>query len=308
MGYRRFDTAAYAHYADAVRSQSRGELFATRGGIADELNPIRIQMRESRDSELNPQATPLIVGLDVTGSMGHIAEIMAKEKLGILVDEVLQRQPIPDPHLMFLGIGDVVYDRAPLQSTQFEPDNIIVEQLTRIWLEAGGGGNHFESYDLAWLFAAYRTATDQWEKRRQKGFLFTIGDELFPQKSSKGYAKQILGRDCPRWVNPSAHLKAASERYHIFHVVVEQGSYARGRVPAVLRDWRKHLGRRVLPLSDYNHVAEVIVSAIALENGANFEGVIDSWPRKVGDTVRHALRASRRRHANRCRHWRRLRR
>ena len=233
MGYGRFDSTAYVHYADVARTKTRGQLFKQRC-IDHDLDPVHIQMRESRDSELNPLATPIIVGLDVTGSMGHIAEIMAKEKLGILVNEVLQRKPVDDPHLMFMGIGDVMYDRAPLQVTQFEPDNIIVDQLTRIWLESGGGGNSFESYDLAWMFAAHRTATDQWDKRREKGFIFTIGDELFPQKANRRYAKSVLGRDCPRWVSPEAFYKAACKRYHVFHVVVEQGSYANSRVPKVL--------------------------------------------------------------------------
>ncbi|MFT5130019.1 MAG: hypothetical protein ACI8W8_003648 [Rhodothermales bacterium] len=290
MGYRRFDSTQYSHSASAIRTQPREQVFAERG-INDDLNPVRIQLRESRDSELKPKATPLIVGLDVTGSMGHIAEIMAKEKLGILVDEVLQRKPVDDPHLMFMGIGDVVYDQAPLQVTQFEPDNVIVDQLTRIWLEGGGGGNSFESYDLAWMFAAYRTASDHWDKRKKKGYLFTIGDELFPKETSRAYAKRILGADCPWRIDPMSVYKAACKRYHVFHVVVEQGHFASRRVPAVMKDWRKHLGRRVLPLSDYNHVAEVIVSAMAVQNGQDYEQVVTSWPPKVADTVRHALEA-----------------
>lgn len=64
------------------------------------------------------------------------------------------------------------------RSPGFEADIRIARQLEKLWLEKGGGGNCCESYTLPWYFAALHTAIDWFEKRGQKGYLFTVGDEL----------------------------------------------------------------------------------------------------------------------------------
>ncbi len=60
--------------------------------------------------------------------------------------------------MMVMGIGDAWCDRVPLPVTPFETDIRIARQLEQIFLEHGGGGNNFESYNLPWYFAAKRTA------------------------------------------------------------------------------------------------------------------------------------------------------
>ena len=82
---------------------------------------------------------------------------------GIMVEEILARKPVSDPHILCMGIGDVLCDQAPLQVTQFEADIRIAEQLEKLWLEKGGGGNSCESYNLPWYFAAMHTAIDCFE-------------------------------------------------------------------------------------------------------------------------------------------------
>jgi len=43
-----------------------------------------------------PASTALIVALDVTGSMGMVADALARQGLGTMVEEVLRRKPITD--------------------------------------------------------------------------------------------------------------------------------------------------------------------------------------------------------------------
>src|SRR5579864_7936073 len=157
MGAGSFDPSAYRAFAASTTGKSTNQIFTSntldetldpRKAIPGSASPFAGQvMRESRDSADNPNATPLIVAVDVTGSMGMLADQIARKGLGILFQEILDQKPITDPHLMFMAVGDAYHDQAPLQVSQFEADNRIVEQLTKIWIEHGGGGNAFESYD-----------------------------------------------------------------------------------------------------------------------------------------------------------------
>lgn len=179
MGTARWNPTDWSAYAASTAGKSTDAVFAARG-IDQDLNPFGVALRESRDSDLNPASTAIIVGLDVTGSMGMIADALAREGLGIMVEEILARKPVSDPHILCMGIGDVLCDQAPLQVTQFEADIRIARQLEKLWLEKGGGGNSCESYTLPWYFAAMHTAIDCFEKRGKKGYLFTVGDEEPP--------------------------------------------------------------------------------------------------------------------------------
>lgn len=287
MGYARWSDADWSRYARSNAGRSRHEIFAR--CLDPDLDPRGAGLRESRDSPLNPQSNAIIAALDVTGSMGMIAEVMAREGLGTFVTEVLKRRPVSDPHLMFMGLGDASCDRAPLQVTQFEADIRIAEQLARIWLEAGGGGNSFESYDLAWYFAATHTAIDCFDKRRRKGILFTIGDEEPSPRLLARHVADITGDVLPADLDAPALLAMVERQWDVFHIVVEEGSHARAHRGSVMRKWNALLGQgRVIPLADYTRLAEVMVSTIEVHAGRDRGAVAASWS---GDTSLIVARA-----------------
>lgn len=258
--------------ADAARR----EVFTARQ-MKEYMDPRKVVIRESRDSEAHPESTAIIIGLDVTGSMGMIAEKMATEGLGKLVTGIIDNKPVTDPHIMIMGIGDAFCDSAPLQVSQFETDISIAEQLKDIWLEGCGGGNSFESYDLPWVFAARKTSIDCYEKRNKKGYLFTIGDELPPQKPLGKVQLNESGINAQDKMSIEDSLTEAQKTYSVFHIIVEQGSYASRSVPRVTKEWREVLGKRAINLNDYNYIAEVIQSVIAVNEGADPEEVANSW-------------------------------
>src|SRR5664279_2754939 len=74
-------------------------------------DPSKIKVRESRDSKDNPLSTAIIVGLDVTGSMGYLSEEIAKNSLNKTMLEIYDKQPVTNPHIMFQAIGDSKTDR-----------------------------------------------------------------------------------------------------------------------------------------------------------------------------------------------------
>lgn len=276
MGAGTFDAGAYRSFSSTTVGKSTDEIYSARG-MHEKLNPLGVRLRESRDSVDNPQATPIIVGLDVTGSMGIIADVIAREGLGTLFTGILDRKPVPNPHVMFMGIGDANCDRAPLQVSQFEADNRVVEQLTQLYLEHGGGGNHFESYNLPWYFAAFHTEHDSIVKRGKRGYLFTVGDEEVPAPLTKSQIKTFIGDDIEADLSTRDLLELAQRKYDVFHIVIEEGSHARHYLDRVLSGWNDLLGQRVIRLADHRKLAETIVSAIEVAEGRDAETSAKAW-------------------------------
>jgi hypothetical protein len=295
MGSSRWDPKAYAGYTDSIRGKTTAGVFATgastvssTGTIVDRLNPKGVTMRESRDSDVHPLSTAIIVALDQTGSMGMIAHSIAREGLGVLFDEILKRKPVTDPHLMFMALGDANCDAFPLQVSQFEAGPEIIEQLSEIFLEGAGGGNSFESYNLPWYFAAFHTSIDCIEKRGKRGYLFTVGDELSPDDLTVEQIKTVIGDTPERAYTNEELLTLVQRMYHVYHVIIEEGSYARHNADHVNENWVNVLGQNVIRLKDHTKLSEVIISAIQIAEGADRDAIVRSWDGKTKDVVAHA--------------------
>ena len=290
MGSGRWDSSSWASYSTTkVVGKTVTEIYKSKG-MKEELDPKNINIRESRDSVDNHNSNAIMIGLDVTGSMGMVLHEMIKN-LGTLVTEIHSRKPVSDPHIMFMGIGDVAAgDSAPLQCTQFEADIRIAEQLQNIYLEQGGGGNNYESYALAWYFASMKTSIDCFEKRGKKGYLFTIGDEcptpgLSTRELEKVFGKSQYIKDLTKYELYDMVYK----QYNVFHIIVEQGDYYRRESNRVDLEWKELLGQNVLHLSDHTKLSEVIVSAIQVCEGSNLNDVIKSWDGNTSVVVSKAI-------------------
>jgi hypothetical protein len=257
------DWEAYA--ARSVHGRNRVELFGA-SGMDPAYDPARIAVRESRDSAENPEATPIIIGVDVTGSMGMLAEELVVRGLNETFTALMARKPVTDPQVMAMAIGDAYCDRAPLQATQFEADLRIIEQLRQLWLEGGGGGNQGESYCLAHVFAGVKTVHDAGERRGRKGFLFTVGDEPVLDGVEREQLVRVLGIDARRGVSGREAVRLASETYEVFHIIVD-GSYAARNMRQVRQSWEAILPERVIYLPDPSRLAETIVATIELASG-----------------------------------------
>ncbi len=288
MGGGGFTSSDYRSFASThVDGKSREEIFTSK--LREEFNPLHFKFRESCDSEEHPNSTPIIVALDVTGSMGMIAEDIARHKLETLVTEIYDRKPITDPQLCFMGIGDVEMDQAPIQATQFESDIRIAKQLIDIYLEGGGGGNSYESYSAAWYFGAYRTKIDSYLKHNRKGYLFTIGDELPTKVLTKAAIKEFFGDDVQSNFTPEQLLTAVEQYYHVYHIIIAEGNYACRRLDEVKSEWNKLLGQRSLVLQDYTKLSELIVSTIQVTEGTDIDKVVESWDGSTSLVIKNAI-------------------
>lgn len=257
--------------------------------IKPSLNPYKVKYRESCDSMDNPASTAIIFGLDVTGSMGYLSETIAKGALNRTMLEIYEKEPVTNPHIMFQAIGDSKTDEAPLQITQFEADIRIAEQLLDVYFEGRGGGNGGESYLLSWYFADKHTKIDCYDKRREKGFIFTIGDERCHEALTKGEIKRVFGDFALRDETAKALYEKASGRYEIFHIVMKAGSYKNQKSG---EGWRELIGSRAVELEpeDLDVLPEIFVSLMQFARGMEPSAITAQWNGKAADVTAAVLK------------------
>ena len=266
-----------------VSGRSTASIY-TASRMKNDYDPKNV-IRESCDSDEHPNSVPIILGLDVTGSMSNILQVMA-EKLGLVMTEIYDRKPVTDPQILFAAVGDAVYDDYPLQVTQFESDIRIAKQLTEVYFERGGGGNGFESYPLIWYFAANHTKCDNYLKRNKKGFIFTFGDDGYPEKLTQKEIKEIFGDDAERDIPIEEVLTQVNRQFEVYHFCMAQGgSYRDGDY----YKWQRILGERAIKVRDYSKIPEIIVSILETYAGKDKDSIINSWDGSTAIAVADAL-------------------
>lgn len=267
----------YSLHSRSLRSEKLGygtksakEIFKSRS-INNAMNPNGVLLRESRDSSDHPNSVPIILALDVTGSMGSVPHHMVKEGLPKVMGTIIQ-SGIPDPQLLFLAIGDHECDQSPLQVGQFESsDELLDKWLTDVFLEGGGGGNSGESYLLAWYFAGYHTSTDAWDKRKKKGFLFTVGDEPTLKSLPSGNVKDIMGSGQHENYTSAALLDKARERFHVYHLHIKETGA--GRREETVAGWKQLMGDHLIEVESHADVSKIMADIILKVESSTSNGL-----------------------------------
>ncbi|MCB0076811.1 MAG: hypothetical protein KDD73_05255 [Anaerolineales bacterium] len=270
MGYSNWSNAAFNSRQNNRKSTGQSAFaydahVRQTGAVAvhPQMDPKGVR-RESRDSDQHPQSLSIGVIFDVTGSMGNVPRTL-QSKLGSLMRMLIQNGYVAHPQILFGAVGDAYSDRVPLQIGQFESGLEMDDDLGRIYIEGGGGGQMRESYDLALYFMAHHTEMDCWEKRGKKAYLFTIGDEMHYDRVRADHVRDIMGDEIGEDIPFAAVIDALHRKYEHFHIL-PTNTYHGGN-PDVQAQWRDSLGERVLLLEDENAVCETIALAIALCEG-----------------------------------------
>lgn len=220
------------------------------------LNPYGVT-RECRDTEEHPETIPVILALDVTGSMGRAAAMCAGK-----LDEVMQElySKVKDVEFLMMGIGDLNYDDAPIQASQFESDIRILDQTTKIYFEGGGGGNSFESYTAAWYFGLHNTKLDCW-KRGKKGVIITLGDEPLNPYLPGSALSSTLGGSTQDVSTPELY-KEVCEKFDVYHIAITNESSYRYYDEAIKNTWGKLLGQHLI-IASSEELPKIIGEIIA---------------------------------------------
>jgi hypothetical protein len=253
--------------ADRYRRATGVSAFAYSDGGARTVHPAldpSDATRESRDCDEHPRSLAISVLFDVTGSMLAVPRLL-QAKLPQLLGLLLRKGYATDPQIMFGAIGDATCDRVPLQVGQFESDNRMDDDLGRIVLEGGGGGQQTESYELALYFMARHTSIDCFEKRGRRGYLFVIGDEMAYGKVKAREVGRVIG-DRMEDVPLRRIVAEAQRMYDVYYLLPAGSSYAGSR--KVLDFWRGLLGQNAIKVDDTDAICETIALLVGLGEDA----------------------------------------
>ena len=231
--------------------------------IDEALSPFNV-MRECCNSEDHPNTKPVILALDVTGSMGSAAIEVAK-KLNNIMTELYHRAEsdlnLKDIEFMIMAIGDLAYDNYPIQISQFESDVRIAEQLDKVYFESGGGSNPFESYTAAWYMGLYHCKLDISENGG-KGVIITIGDEELNPYLPKRQLGKVTGDVLQGDVETADLWKMVSSKYDVFHIHVDHNTGSNLMKDRALDSFKKYLSDQNVISSSLDDISDNIISII----------------------------------------------
>lgn len=265
MGGGSWTTSAFASYSTSkgmsvdcltgsITGSYRSQDMYKQKYLNEKLDPKNV-LRECLDSEEHPNTIPVILALDVTGSMGEAAVEVAKD-----INVVMTRlfKDVKDIEFMIMGIGDLICDDAPIQISQFESDIRIAEQLDQVYFEYGGGGNAYESYTAAWYMGSRHTKLDCLNRGR-KGIIITLGDEQINPYLPKNELVSATGDNLQSDVETVDLYKEASEKFDIYHIDVDHRRY---RDDMIDSSWMQYLDEDHYKSVKLNAVTDTIVDMI----------------------------------------------
>ena len=266
----RFESYASARYGVSADRLEKSDLRVQEVFRKNEISPLlhpKNVMRSCRDSEEHPETVPVILALDVTGSMGRAA-VKTATSLNSIMTGIFCSEKIRDVEFCVMAIGDLHYDAAPIQISQFESDIRIAEQMDEVYFEGGGGGNTCESYTAAWYMGLRHCDLDCW-KRGKKGLIITLGDELPNPELNAGELARVTGDRLQAGIRTEELLQEVREKFEVYHLSVDDPDscyrYHQRRYD-LDKAWTSLLGRehyRVVTIQQLQKVISEIAAAHA---------------------------------------------
>jgi hypothetical protein len=219
------------------------------------------------DQITTDSTAPLVIITDHTGSMGDwtatvfsklpYLDMEGKEYLG------------DDMEISFAAVGDVFSDQYPLQVQPFGKGTALADNLKKLVIEGNGGGQHFESYDIA---AAYYARNCNMPNA-VKPILVFIGDEGLYETIDQEHATTWARTLCEGRMHISQIMKELRQKFSVYVVLKPYGSGYKENKKSDLdlrieKQWIELLGEdHVCYLADPTRVVDSIFGILAKETG-----------------------------------------
>lgn len=235
--------------------------------INEKFNPYGV-VRECCENEEHPNTIPIILGLDVTGSMN----MACKACIDGLNDTILKLyENYKDVEIAIAGIGDFSWDRSPFQLSQFESDERIADNLFDLYIENGGGGNSWESYTALWYAGLHHTKLDCWN-RGKKGILISMGDEICNPVLPREAIQRVFGDTVQSDIETEALLEEVKEKYDVYHIAITNNSSYSRYESGIKSSFGKLLGQNlIIATSDElpKVISQIVENTISLSDDSN---------------------------------------
>lgn len=210
--------------------------------------------------------SPITIMLDVTGSNIEFARIVY-DKLPMFYGQIKQQGYLSDFDICISAIGDAYCDSAPLQVCDFKSGKSIDDEIKKLWLESGGGGQLKETYELgAYFFSKYCEMPNA-----KKPYMFIIGDEAAYPELNTDIVTEFLGRS----INSSISTKDIfSELLKVYdgNVFMLENPYGSSlsKTNLINSSWKDYFGQNrenVIMMKDEKSVIDIILGIIATNSG-----------------------------------------
>ena len=200
--------------------------------------------------------TPLVVGVDVTGSMAQWPAIIF-EKLPVLYNEA--KLHLPDVEISFCAIGDANIDQFPLQVCDFAKGKPLEEGINSLFPEGGGGGGIKESYEIAAYFYARHCRLPQ----SKRALFVYCGDEGFYERIKVNTVRKMTGDTMTQDLDSYAIFGELRKRFDVYMLRVPYGDEEKDKV--IHEQWKAALDRQaVLRMEDPKRIVDCIIGLAAI--------------------------------------------
>ncbi len=214
------------------------------------LDPKGLKLKSTADNVI-------IVGLDVTGSMGEWRQEILN-RLALLYGEA-QKYLGNSLEILFIGFGDHRYNDK-IEVTRFGSDKILDSYLASLDLNAWGGGNRVESPEMV---AAY-VATSVDTSSAKNVYFYLITDEGIDTNIDANAFKNLFGECEQIPADTKKTFESLFIRMKVFCVFAITNSYGTDATDSIRAEWDNMLGKqRVLALDDSRRVVDVMLGSLS---------------------------------------------
>lgn len=202
------------------------------------------------------KASPVVIALDGTGSMGDDAKIIY-DKLPMMYGQIMMQNYLKDPAISFSVIGDAYCDNSPIQICDFAQGSDLDMWMSKLWLEGGGGGQSRESYELTAYY--YLTCCDL--ENSERPFMFIIGDENYYPSLERHFVIKHLGFDPECDLDTKDIFKKLSKKFNLYHI--HKGAIETSNAQ-IVKSWKEALdNEHVIFLEEAKAIVDLMLGIIA---------------------------------------------
>jgi hypothetical protein len=177
--------------------------------------------------------------------------------------QIMIQQYLQEPAISFCAIGDAKTDKAPIQITEFGQGKEIDEQISKVFLEGGGGNNAVESYELAAYFYNSNCELSNCELP----FFFVTGDEGFYDHPDSNMIAKVFDRHPKTSLKGTDEFRKLCKKFNVFHIKKAYKNQSKDDI--IEKQWMNAVGEEhVLFIKNPKAVVDIMLGAIALTSGS----------------------------------------